>query len=759
EGGMGVVYLAEQSHPIRRRVALKLIKLGMDTKRVVARFNTERQALALLDHRNVARVLEAGATDTGRPYFVMEYVAGEPITRFCDAHNLTLDERLELFVDVCHALQHAHQKGIIHRDIKPSNVLVRTVDGRPEARVIDFGIAKALDHASVNQPAVTQERQIVGTPQYMSPEQASLAPDGVDTRTDVYSLGVLLYELLSGATPFSDTNSPRLPMSELLQRVREVDPPKPSLRVTADRTVAIEIARARRQDPHRLSRELRGDLDWIVLRALEKVPERRYPSAYALAEDVQRHCRHEAVDAGPPSATYRLTRFARRHRVELAALAVLILSLAALSAGGLVFGYRERAASQRIETELAKSQAMAAFAQSIFAGIDPATARGADTTLLRIILDGAAQRVDAELADQPDAAVPMLNMIGMTYTQLGEAALAEPIFRHAMAIGTNELGVNDAQTLDARSNLAVALGQQSRFADAIEIILPVVEYKRRTFGPDSAENFDAESNLGVLYFNAGEYEKAEALQRDLLRRRREHFGDDHRDTLATMNNLAMVYTNVNRLDDAIDMLEQVLAAQIRLDGENTPRTLATMSNLASTYSDVGRLEQAESMLQRALRIKRDILPSGHPSILISQANLAGVLTDRGQFSEAEAILREALATCRQSQGPNHLHTAGLLNQLGITLRKMDRLDEALDCLTEATKIMRSVAGPDHPNTIAVATNQLDAAERIGNALAVRADAVRLLADARTRFDDADRRIINILRIDARAAIDLRQFDD
>jgi non-specific serine/threonine protein kinase/serine/threonine-protein kinase len=759
EGGFAVVYEAQQTTPVRRDVALKLLRPDVVNHQVIQRFAYEQQTLAMMDHPGIARVYDAGTTDDGQPYFVMELVDGLPITTYCDTHRLSIRDRLKLFTDVCHAVHHAHQKGIIHRDIKPSNVLVRTVDDRPEARVIDFGIAKALDHASVNQPAVTQERQIVGTPQYMSPEQAALAHDDIDTRTDVYSLGVLLYELLSGTTPLSETKSLRMPMNDLLQRVRDVEPTKPSLRVTTDRTVAITIARARRQDPLRLSRELRGDLDWIVLRALEKVPDRRYPSAYALAEDIRRHGRNEAVDAGPPSATYRLTRFARRHRVELAALAVLILSLVALGAGGIVFGYRERAATRRVETELAKSQALAAFAQSIFAGINPAAARGADTTLLRTILDGATQRVDAELADQPGAAVPMLNMIGTTYTQLGEYALAEPIFRHAMAIGTNELGVNNGQTLDARSNLAVALGQQSRYTDAIEIILPVVEYKRRTFGTDSVELFDTESNLGVLYFNAGEYDKAESLQRDLLRRRRQHFGDDHRDTLATMNNLAMVYTNVRRMDEAIEMLELVLAAQLRLDGEKNPRTLATMSNLATSYSDVGRFDEAESMLRRALGVKRDILPPGHSSIFISQANLASVLIKREQLNEAEAILREALEACRKSQGSMHLHTAGLLNQLGVTLREMGRPAEARACLTEAADIMRTVAGPDHPNTIAIITNQLDVAERSGDSETVRTDAAQLLVHARQRFNDGDRPIVTILRIDARAAIDLQQFED
>jgi len=338
EGGFGVVFMAQQDQPVRRRVALKVIKPGMDTRQVVARFEAERQALALMDHPNIAKVLDAGATDSGRPFFVMEYVVGDPVTAFADAHRLSVRDRLDLFVQVCQAVQHAHQKGIIHRDLKPRNVLVSLVDGSPFAKVIDFGIAKATGSALTDKTLFTEHRQLIGTPEYMSPEQAEGSPD-IDTRTDVYALGVLLYELLAGATPFDAKRLRSAAFAEMQRIIREEDPPLPSVRLSRDLAASAATAAARQAEPGKLGSQVRGELDWIVMKALEKDRGRRYDSASQLAFDVQRHLHGEAVSAAPPGFLYRLRKLARRHRAAAVLTGILGLALA-LGMGGIAWGLK-----------------------------------------------------------------------------------------------------------------------------------------------------------------------------------------------------------------------------------------------------------------------------------------------------------------------------------------------------------------------------------------------------------------------------------
>jgi eukaryotic-like serine/threonine-protein kinase len=330
EGGCGVVYMAEQEAPMRRRVAFKIIKLGMDTKQVVARFEAERQALAMMDHPNIARVLDGGATETGRPYFVLELVRGVRITEYCDQNNLSTVERLKLFLQVCHAIQHAHQKGVIHRDIKPSNILVSLHDDVPVAKVIDFGIAKAIGHRLTDKTVFTRFEQFIGTPAYMSPEQAGVSGLDIDTRSDIYALGVLLYELLTGRTPFDPKQLAEAGLEEILRRIREEEPPKPSTRLsTLAREELTTTAQRRQTEPPRLISLLRGDLDWIVMKCLEKNRTRRYETANALARDIEHHLNQEPVTAAAPSTLYRAGKFVRRHKAGLAATTALVLLLAA----------------------------------------------------------------------------------------------------------------------------------------------------------------------------------------------------------------------------------------------------------------------------------------------------------------------------------------------------------------------------------------------------------------------------------------------
>jgi serine/threonine protein kinase len=367
EGGFGSVYMAQQTAPIKRKVALKIVKAGMDTRQVIGRFEAERQALAMMDHPNIARVFDAGATESGRPYFVMELVRGVPITEFCDSQNLSTKERLNLFQAVCHAVLHAHQKGIIHRDLKPSNVMVTLHDGEPVVKVIDFGIAKATNQELTEKTFFTEFRQFIGTPEYMSPEQAAMSGLDVDTRTDIYSMGVLLYELLSGTTPFDPSRMRSAGYEEIQRIIREDEPPRPSTRVTKGSAKtqqagtslkpgsqsAEQIAKHRRTDPQTLRRQLSGDLDWIVMKAMEKDRTRRYQTAGALAEDIRRSLCNEPIMARPPSTAYRLRKFARRKRGVLAgisaAVAAMFLAVGALSYG-LIQARRERNLTAQRET-------------------------------------------------------------------------------------------------------------------------------------------------------------------------------------------------------------------------------------------------------------------------------------------------------------------------------------------------------------------------------------------------------------------------
>src|SRR5580704_2957315 len=347
EGGFGLVFVAEQQQPIRRKVALKIIKPGMDTRDVIARFEAERQAL--MDHPNIARVLDAGTTDSGRPYFVMELVRGIPITEYCDQNQLTPRERLELFVPVCNAIQHAHLKGIIHRDVKPSNVLIMVHDDRPVVKVIDFGVAKALYQPLTEHTIYTRFAQMIGTPLYMSPEQAKMSGLDIDTRSDIYSLGVLLYELLTGTTPFNKERLAKAAYDELLKIIHEEEPPKPSLRLSQSGESLPSIAAQRKTEPAKLSKMFHGDLDWIAMKALEKDRTRRYETANAFAADVLRYLNDEPVEASPPSAAYRLKKLARRYRTALVtATAFVCLLIAAVIVSGWL-AFREKSARDAAE--------------------------------------------------------------------------------------------------------------------------------------------------------------------------------------------------------------------------------------------------------------------------------------------------------------------------------------------------------------------------------------------------------------------------
>jgi len=418
EGGMGEVWSAEQTEPLRRRVALKVIKRGMDSEKVLARFEAERQALAMMEHSAIVRVFEAGQTPNGRPYFAMEFIDGVPITEYCDRHRLTTRERLDLFVKVCEGVQHAHQKAVIHRDIKPSNILVTQRDGRAEPKIIDFGVAKATAQKLTERTMFTEMGALIGTPEYMSPEQAELSGQNIDTRTDVYSLGVLLYELLTGALLFNARELRAAGFDEIRRQIREVDPPRPSMRLSTLGEAASVTAESRRTEPGMLTRQIQGELDWITMKALEKDRVRRYGSPSDLAMDIGRYLVDQPVTAGPPGALYRARKFVRRHRVAVTAATAAMVGLVVFT--GIITVQAKQIALERdrANRQAEVSKRTEQFLVGLFEVSAPSESRGNSVTAIEL-LEAGTREIERDLADQPEVREQLMNTVQQAHDQLG----------------------------------------------------------------------------------------------------------------------------------------------------------------------------------------------------------------------------------------------------------------------------------------------------------------------------------------------------
>ena len=767
EGGFGEVFLAQQEEPVRRKVALKILKLGMDTRQVVARFEQERQALALMDHPNIARVFDAGVTLTGRSYFVMELVQGDPIVAYCDALRLTIEQRLELLAQVCSAVQHAHQKGIIHRDLKPSNVLVGTLDGRPHAKVIDFGIAKATSQKMTDKTLFTEHRQVIGTFQYMSPEQANGSLD-IDTRTDVYSLGVLLYELLTGTTPFEAKTLNEAAYGEIQRLIREVDPPRPSTRLSSSRERLASIAAQRGIEPRRLGVLVRGDLDWIVMKSLEKDRARRYESASDLAADLRRHLDGDAVLAAPPSAAYRLRKLARRHRGLVAASSAVTLSLivgvAAFAWQAKVAGDERDAAnlarlSESEQRKIVEQQRIAAAARAdeferlaefqaemleqidvsragreltedvlarFEAALDkadvPAGERPqllaefraqwsrinaidvAKSTLDSALLQPSATAIDVQFADYPAVAAKLRHRLSGVYRELGLYSSALPLEESAVALRVAEHGDDDPVTLRSKKDLALLLWHLGRYAEAEPLYREVLERCSGANVDDPEIASSTRDGLAVLLHDVGRPEEAEPLARQALEERRNRLGEDDPLTLNSTSNLALIIESQGRFPEAETLYREALAGRRRVLGDESTETLVTLNNLGSLMRTVNRLDEAETLLREALATRTRVFGEDHPARLVPLNNLGLTLNAQGKLVEAEAICREVLAAREQLLGWDHKATLTARNNLANVLTALDRPADAEPILREALAARRRLFDPLHPETLGAVNN-------------------------------------------------------
>ncbi|HEV2490262.1 MAG TPA: serine/threonine-protein kinase [Candidatus Acidoferrales bacterium] len=697
EGGMGDVWLAEQKEPVRRRVALKLVRAGMNTREVMARFESERQALALMDHPAIAKVLDAGSTPQGAPYFVMEYVAGVPITVYCDNHQLTTRERLALFVHVCEGVQHAHQKAIIHRDLKPSNILVTEVDGHPAPKIIDFGVAKALSQRLTADTLYTRVGELVGTPQYMSPEQALSSGEDIDTRSDVYSLGVIFYELLAGTPPI---DLRKVALDEFLRRLREEEPSKPSTKVrTQEPATSTDVAHKRHTEPLTLVRQMRGDLDSIALKALEKDRSRRYGSPSDFAADIGRCLRNEAVLAVPPSLGYRVRKFARRYRAALATACA--FSLVLITAA--VISIRQ---SIRANKEAAVAQAVNDFLQNDLLGQASVynQSKPDPDIKVRTVLDRAAQRIEGKFTSQPEVEAGIRATIGQTYLDLGQYPEARTHLERALELDRRALGAKDPKTLKAMSRIGLIAVLQGKYSEAETLLRQTVDMQRRGLGPEHPDTLESMNRLATVLAEERKSAQAEVLFNQTLEIRRRVLGPEEPDTLKSMNDLANVCDDEGKFAQSEALYNQVLEIQRRVLGPEHPSTVASMDNLSIVYSDEHKYAEAEALFSQTLEIRRRVLGPEHPETLGSMNNLANVYYGERKYAKAEALHSQALEIRHRVLGPEHPDTLMAMFNLGNDYSAEGKYAQAEALYSKALEMQRRVLGHEHHDTLGSMNN-------------------------------------------------------
>lgn len=756
EGGMGEVWVAKQVEPVRRKVAIKLIKKGMDSRAVLNRFEQERQALALMDHPNIARVLDGGISSTGQPYFVMELVNGLSLTRYCDEAMLAPRERLELFVLVCHAVQHAHQKGIIHRDLKPANILVTVIDGKPIPKVIDFGVSKAVGGKLTDESLSTQFGAVVGTLEYMSPEQAGYSGMDVDTRTDIYSLGIILYELLTGLRPIDGVRLKRSALTEMLRIIQEEEPSRPSTRLSTNASLP-SVAAQRQMEPKKLMALLRGELDWVVMKCLEKQRDRRYETAAALARDLLSFLSNAPVEARPPSTAYRLQKLLTRHKLAVTAAAVVAISLL-LGVIGTTWGWLEarrqgeiaesrrqeatagraeaerqrqlaedrlvqvEAAQQEAEQEQAIAVAVREFLQRRLLG-QADVVRQADALLkaggrvsearhnptIRELLDRAAaelspDRINDSFPDQPLVQAEILQTVGSTYDAIGVYGQAIPFLRRALALREAQLGPQHEASLVSKSSLALAILHTGDFQQAIPLLEEAVELSTNALGPEDRQTLSAMGNLAGAYQEAGKLDEGLELFSDVQAKRKTLLGEEHRDVSKGLVELGVYYFNARQPERAQQIFQDALPKLREAFGADHPHTLTTMNNLAMSLGAGGRYAEALAILEEAHQLTVAKLGDDHPLKLQSQTNLAGVYSELGRAPKAIELLQDAIPRLTVHLGRGHPYTINALIALADTYRHQHEYEQALTIHLEAYGLSQETYGENHPETLMTKAN-------------------------------------------------------
>jgi eukaryotic-like serine/threonine-protein kinase len=691
EGGMGEVWLAEQKTPIQRTVAVKLIKAGMDTKAVVARFETEQQALALMDHPNIARVFDAGSTAEGHPYFVMEHVPGLSITAYCDKHRLSMKERLELFMQVCDGVQHAHQKAIIHRDLKPSNVLVVEQDNKAVPKIIDFGLAKATAQRLTDKTMFTELGVMMGTPEYMSPEQADQREQNIDTRTDVYSLGVILYQLLVGALPLDVKSLRATGLEAILRVIREQEPLKPSTKIRSMGEASHASAEKRREEPRTFARHLRGELDWITMKALEKDRTRRYGSPAEFGADIKRHLHNEPVTAHPPSAGYLASKYIRRHRLGVAVAASGVVLLVA-------FAITQAVQIRRITRERDRADRITDFMTNMFKVSDPSEARGNSVTA-REILDKAAKEIDSGLSNDPELQAKMMHTMAATYGGLGLYSRAQPLIERAVEIQRQTLGPRNPDTLYSMAELAKVRAEEGHYAESEKLIREILEIRRHVLGPEHPDTLNSMNDLAVALLDEGRYAEAEKLERETFDIQRRVLGPDDPHTLLSMSNLALALMDEGQYAESEKLNREILEIRRRVLGPEHPDTLSSMTNVAGALMDEGRYAEAETLEREILEIQRRVLGPEHPETLREMSYLAFTLMGERRYAEAEKLERETLDIQRRVLEPEHPDQLNSMSLLADTLMDEGQYAESEKLNRELLEIRRRVLGPEHPNTL------------------------------------------------------------
>jgi tetratricopeptide (TPR) repeat protein/predicted Ser/Thr protein kinase len=716
-GGMGAVYLAEQEEPIQRQVALKVVRFGLETKQVLARFEAERQSLARMSHAGIAQVYDAGQTG-GRPYFAMEYVPGASLTEHCNSRRLGPRARLELFTEVCAAVQHAHQKGIIHRDLKPSNLLVAESEGRAQPKVIDFGIAKATRGRLTEHTLVTELGLPIGTPEYMSPEQAEMSDVDLDTTTDIYSLGVVLYEILTGTLPHDPKTLRAAGLTGFAKVLREQEPERPSTRVSGLGARAATVAGERHTDLASLRRQLSGDLDWIVLKAMEKDRTRRYASASELAEDIRRHLRSEPVLAGPPTAAYRVGKFVARHRTAVAAASLVAIALVAgiaLATTGLVRARRAEAEAlrQRVaaEAEMHKANAVSQFLKDMLASANPHNA-GRDVRVADI-LKRAAQKADSAYANDPAQEAAVRDTIGATFQSLGDLPSAEPQIRKALELRERVLGPEHPDTLASKNSLLEWMQNVGQHEQALPFGQQLLASRRRVLGPDHPDTLSTMNNVAIVLFQLGKSPEGIALMEECVATRRRTLGEDHQKTLLAAGNLAAMYQQADRLDDAEPLLRRTLEIEERALGPEHPTTLFGRKQLASLLADRGKLAEAEPLTRRALEISTRVSGPTHVDTLVVWNDLGLLLMDQKRLLESDAAFREGIRGAEAGLPAGHRFTSIFRRNHGRVLVRLQRFPEAERELLRAHRELQQAVGDDHRDTQAAVRRLVELYEAWG----------------------------------------------